>query len=125
MGQWISYSVFVPPSIQNHYFDAGLYYVGEGNHPLRYAYFYQFGVSSAYPIENSDWNVVFECPKLAINGSLTCLPSAAFISGVHSFWKVLYTFGESYSGLSFRYMGNYTTSFYYSGTSPEDGTSIW
>ena len=125
VSQWISYSTFVPPSIQNHYFDAGMFYVGEGNHPAGYAYFYQFGISSAYPIESADWNVELQCPKLVMNGSWMCLQSAGFISGVHSYWKVWYTFGESYSGLSFRYMGNYTTNFYYSGSSPRDGTSIW
>jgi hypothetical protein len=124
-GSWNSYDIFKPPSIQNHYFDAGLLYVGPGNPPHDYAYFYQFGVSSAYPIESNDWNVLMQCPKLVINGTWTCVPSADFISGVHSFWKVLYTFGENYPGVSFRYEGNYTVSFGYSGQSPSDGTVIW
>ncbi len=122
---WRTYSVFVPPTIQNHYFNAGMYYVGEGNHPTGYAYFYQFGVSSAYTIKSNRWNVVMQCPKLVINGSWACLPKAAFISGAHSFWKVLYTFGESYTGLSFRYLGNYTVDLYYSGSSPRDATALW
>lgn len=124
-GSWNLYDSYKPPSIQNQYFDAGLLYVGPGNHPFDYAYFYQFGVSSAYPIENNDWNVLMQCPKLVINGSWVCAPSADFISGVHSFWKVLYTFGENYPGISFRYEGNYTVSIGYSGQSPSDGTVIW
>lgn len=125
LSSWNRFGTFTPPKIQNHYFDAGLYYVGEGNQPTDFAYFYQFGVWSGYPIHSSRWQVTMQCPKLVLNGSWACLPSAGFISGEHSFWKVLYTFGESYSGVSYRYLGNYSVSFFYAGKSPPDETRIW
>ena len=122
---WTLYSSFTPPRIQNHYWDAGLFYVGEGNQPTYYAYFYQFGVSSAYRIAAGNWHVLFQCPNIVLNGSRTCIPAAAYINGSHSFWKVLYTFGETYQGMAFLSLGNYEVKFYYSGHSPQDGTSIW
>ena len=123
---WMLFSSFTPPSIQNHYWDAGLYYVGTGNQPTGYAYFYQFGVSSAYPITDGSWHVLEQCPEIVLNNSWTCLPKAGFISGSHSFWKVLYTFGENYPGTNFLYLGNHEVEFYYSGAkSPPDGTPIW
>ncbi len=123
---WVLYSSFTPPKIQNHYWDAGLYYVGVGNNPTLYADFEQFGVSSAYPITEGSWHVFEQCPEIVLNHSWVCLPKASFINGLHSFWKVLYTFGESYTGLNFSYLGNYKVEFYYSGDpSPPDGTPIW
>lgn len=122
---WNLYSSFTPPKIENHAWDAGLYYVGEGNQPTLYAYFYQFGVSSAYPITASTWHVYEQCPKIVLNGTWQCIPKAGFINGVHSFWKVLYTFGESYEGVSYSYLGDHEVEFYYNGTSPADETSIW
>ena len=125
MSSWILYNSFTPPKIQNHYWDAGLFYVGEGNQPVDYAYFYQFGVTSAYPITNGNWHVFVQCPNIVLNGSRSCIPAAAYINGSQSFWKVLYTFGETYNGMTFSYLGNYEVDFYYSGHSPRDGTVIW
>ncbi|MHB8567713.1 MAG: hypothetical protein ACYC7D_14730 [Nitrososphaerales archaeon] len=122
---WSAYSSFTPPKIQNHYWDAGLYYVGEGNQPTLYAYFYQFGVSSAYPITSGTWHVFEECPKIVLNNAWTCIPKAGCINGAHSFWKVLYTFGQNYNGVTFSYLGNHEVEFYYSGRSPTDGGVIW
>jgi hypothetical protein len=122
---WILYSTFTPPKIQNHYFDAGLIYVGSGNHPNDDAFFYQFGVSSATVIKNNSWNVEMRCPMIEENGTWTCLEHASFIGGQYGFWKVLYTFGKSYTGVGFQYLGNYTVRFYYSGSSPRDETVIW
>jgi hypothetical protein len=123
---WILFSSFTPPRIQNHYWDAGLFPVGEANQPTYYAYFLQFGVSSAYPINARSWNVSFQCPMIVLENSWICLPHASFIGGVHSFWKVLYTFGESYRGVNFTYFGDYKLAFYYAGgKSPADETPIW
>ena len=124
--QWSEYSDFIPPAIQNHYWDAGLFYVGAGNLPTGYAYFCQFGVASGYPIKDGSWHVYLQCPEIFLNGSWSCLPSAAFISGAHSFWKVIYTFGSDYSSTNFSYLGNHEVEFFYSGgESPKDGTPIW
>ena len=122
---WVAFSSFVPPKIQNHYWDAGLYYVGEGNQPTFWAYFYQFGVSSAYPISSQDWHVYVKCPSIVLNGSWNCIPKAGYVNGVHSFWKVIYTFGGNYPGVTFSYMGNHEVAFFYNGTSPKDDTTIW
>jgi hypothetical protein len=120
---WILYSSFTPPRIQNHYWDAGLF--GGGNTPLGYAFFYQFGVSSAYPMTNGNWHVFVRCPNIVLNGTRSCLSAASYINGSHSFWKTLYTFGETYTGMTFSYLGNYRVEFYYSGHSPADETIIW
>jgi hypothetical protein len=122
---WYLYSTFTVPEIQNHYWDAGLFYVGEGNHPGGYAYFYQFGVSSAYPITSGNWKVFVECPNIVLNGTRECIPATDYINGSHSFWKVLYSFGETYRGMTFSYLGGREVEFYYSGQSPSDGTIIW
>jgi hypothetical protein len=122
---WTEFSSFISPKIQNHYFDAGVFYVGTGNHPSGDAFFYQFGVSSAYEIKNSAWHVLIYCPWLVVNNTDQCLTSTRFVQGRYSYWKVLYTFGETYSGISFSYLGNYTVTFYYTGRSPSDETRIW
>lgn len=122
---WTLFSSFVPPSIQNHYWDAGLFYVGAGNLPSGYAYFYQFGVSSAYPF--GGWHVLMECPEIYLNNHWSCISSAAFISGSHSFWKVIYTFGENYPRTTFAYLGNHEVEFFSTSSekSPADGTPMW
>jgi hypothetical protein len=121
--QWLVYESFTPPQIQNHYWDAGLF--GGGNVPLGWAFFYQFGVSSAYPIASRTWQVFVQCPNIVLNGTRTCISKASYINGQHSFWKTVYTFGATYSGMTFTYLGNHEVEFYYSGHSPEDETVIW
>lgn len=124
---WMLYSTFAPPNIQNHYWDAGLFYVGALNPPDGYAYFNQFGVASAYPITEDSWHVYFQCPELFVGGAWYCVSKAVYINGLHSYWKVIYTFGENYPGVNFSYLGNYRVEFFYSGSgkSPVDGTPIW
>ena len=100
------------------------FYVGEGNHPAGYAFFYQFGISSAYPIKGN-WSVFVQCPNIGLNQTRECIPSARYINGSHSFWKVLYTFGETYQGMAYSYLGNDSVVFYYSGKSPSDRSLIW
>lgn len=120
---WILFSSFVPPVIQNHYWDAGLF--GAGNFPIGYALFYQFGVSSAYPITSTNWQVLINCPNIVLNGTRNCISSASYVNGWHSFWKILWTFGETYKGMTFSYRGGHEVEFYYSGQSPPDETVIW
>jgi hypothetical protein len=123
---WAVYSSFKPPTIQNHYWDAGLFYLGALDPPNGFAYFFQFGISSAYPINSASWHVFMQCPEIFLNGVWSCISKAAFINGLHSYWKVIYTFGEDYPGTNFSYLGNYESEFYYSGsTSPADGTPMW
>jgi hypothetical protein len=122
---WMLYSSFTPPSIQNHYWDAGLFYLGALNPPTGFAYFFQFGVSSAYPITDDGWHVFIQCPEIFLNGIWSCLSKTAYINGLHSYWKVIYTFGENYPGTNFSYLGNYEVEFFYSGKSPPDGSPIW
>jgi hypothetical protein len=124
---WALFSSFQPPPIQNHYWDAGLFYVGAGNLPTGYAYFYQFGVSSAYPITDGSWHVFMKCPEIVLNGSWTCIPKAAFINGQQSFWKVIYTFGANYPGSNFSYLGGTEVEFFYSTVQkiPASGAPMW
>jgi hypothetical protein len=122
---WLLYSSFTPPLIQNHYWDAGQLYVGALDPSGEYAYFNQFGIFSAYPITDSSWHVFIQCPEIVLNGSWACLSKAAYINGLHSYWKVIYTFGENYPGTNFLYLGNYEVEFFYSGKSPPDGTPMW
>lgn len=114
---WIIYNSFVPPKIDNHYFDAGQC-CGD-------VLFLQFGISSARAVTSNNWGVVMSCPSFAVGGNWTCLEHAGFVGGDRSLWKIVYTWGESYSGLDFKYLGNYTVEFFYSGSSPSDGTVIW
>jgi hypothetical protein len=114
---WILYNYYVPPKIDNHYFDAGQCC---GN-----VLFYQFGISNAREIMSNSWSVIMSCPDLIENGAWTCIQHAGFVDGLHSYWKIVYTWGSNYSGLDFNYLGNYTVRFYYSGSSPTDGTMIW
>ena len=87
--------------------------------------FYLYVTRSAHFFTYSGCQVDMSCPKLVINSSWECIPSAGFISGDHSFWKVLYTFGETYTGLAFSYLGNYSVEFHYRGASPKDDATIW
>ncbi|MCL4518659.1 MAG: hypothetical protein M1587_05605, partial [Thaumarchaeota archaeon] len=96
---WTLFSSFTPPKIQKDYWDAGLFLVGTANLPEEYAYFYQFGVSSAYPINQASWQVFEKCPEIVLNGSWSCIPKAGYTNGDHSFWKVLYTWGRDYPGV--------------------------
>ena len=122
---WMLYSSFTPPSIQNHYWDAGLFYLGVFNPPTGFAYFFQFGVTSAYPITDDSWHVFMQCPEIFLNGTWSCLSKTSYINGLHSYWKVVYTFGENYPGTNFSYLGNYEVEFFYSGKSPPDGSPMW
>jgi hypothetical protein len=122
IGNWVKYSTFNVPKIQNPYFDVGV--LGSGNSPRYLVFFYQFGISSARAIRGS-WHVTISCPNLILGGSWICAPAANYISGLYSYWKVVYSFGISYPGVSFSYLGNKTVEFYYSGNSPPDLTSMW
>ena len=122
---WTLYSSFIPPKIQNHYWDAGMIWMGGSNPLTDYVYFYQFGVSSAYPIQDSNWKVFVQCPNIVLKGARSCIPAASYINGDQSFWKALYTFGETYHGMTFSYLGNYEVEFYYSGHSPKNRATIW
>jgi hypothetical protein len=119
------FAAFSPPPDQNHSFDVGVYPGGLLNPPAGEVYFYQFGVSSAYPVTSSTWKATMTCPTTEDDGAFSCIPAASYISGFHSYWKVIYSFGRDYEGLSFEYLGNYTVVFEYIGKSPSDSTPIW
>ncbi len=74
---------------------------------------------------SGNWQVFIQCPNIVLKGIRICISAASFINGSHSFWKSLYTFGETYAGITFSYLGNYKVEFYYSGHSPYDETVIW
>jgi len=93
-GDWSKYSSFVPPKIENPYFNLGVIWVGSptANPDLQNAYFYQTGVSTPGK-EVRYGKITFECPSYYDKQGLKqCIPIAAVIGG-NSHWKVLWKWG--------------------------------
>ncbi|MGI0048651.1 MAG: hypothetical protein ACREAW_03840 [Nitrososphaera sp.] len=94
-GNWSKYSSFVPPKIENPYFNLGVIWVGNPNtNPvLQNAYFYQAGVSVSNK-EAQYGQITFECPSYYDKqGSKQCIPANAIVGG-SSHWKVLWKWGQ-------------------------------
>jgi hypothetical protein len=93
-GNWSKYSSFVPPKIENPYFNLGVIWVGNPNtNPvLQNAYFYQAGVSVSNK-EAQYGQITFECPAYYDKqGAKQCVPATAIVGG-SSHWKVLWKWG--------------------------------
>jgi hypothetical protein len=94
-GNWSKYSSFVPPKIENPYFNLGVIWVGNPNtNPvLQNAYFYQAGVSVSNK-EAQYGQITFECPAYYDKqGAKQCVPATAIVGG-SSHWKVLWKWGQ-------------------------------
>ncbi len=91
---WSKYSSFVPPKIENPFFDLGVIWVGSptANPDLQNAYFYQAGVST--PNKQVQYGkITFECPSYYDKqGTKHCIPATPIIGG-NSHWKVLWKWG--------------------------------
>jgi hypothetical protein len=91
---WSIYSSFVPPKIENPYFNLGVIWVGSptANPDLQNAYFYQVGVST--PTREARYGQIeFECLSYYDRqGTKQCIPAAPIIGG-NSHWKVLWKWG--------------------------------
>jgi hypothetical protein len=93
-GNWSKYSSFVPPKIENPYFNLGVIWVGSPttNPDLQNAYFYQAGVSTPDK-EVRYGQITFECPSYYdTQGAKRCIPATPIIRG-NSHWKVLWKWG--------------------------------
>ena len=91
---WSRYSSFIPPKIENPYFNLGVIWVGSptANPDLQNAYFYQAGVSTATK-DTQYGQITFECPSYYDReGAKQCIPPAPIIGG-NSHWKVLWKWG--------------------------------
>jgi len=92
---WMEYSHFVPPDIENAYFNLGVIGVGNpiSNPDTGNAFFFQAGVSTRIPDSTSLGSVTFDC--LAYydeTGERHCTELEA-IAGGNSHWKVLWKWG--------------------------------
>jgi hypothetical protein len=93
-GNWSKYSSFVPPEIENPYFNLGVIWVGNPNtNPvLQNAYFYQAGVST--PSKEVQYGqITFECPSYYDKQGTKHCPPLTAIKGGSSDWKVLWKWG--------------------------------
>ncbi len=64
------------------------------------AYFFQFGIMSAYPIGHPGWTANFECPADEVDGAWQCVPHASSLQGAQSYWKALWRWGETYNDVA-------------------------
>lgn len=91
---WLKYSSFVSPEIENPYFNLGVIWVGNpfANQESSSAYFYQAGVSTSSP-ELQYGQITFNCPAyFDMQGEKQCAPLTAIKQG-NSHWKVLWKWG--------------------------------
>lgn len=93
-----SVATFQAPKQENPGFDAG--YLGTSPPPsFGGVPFFQFGVMSAYPIDNAGWRATVSCPSTLENSSWTCIKHAELLQGDQSYWKAIWRWGESYPGV--------------------------
>jgi len=93
-GNWSKYSSFVPPKIENPYFNLGVIWVGNpfSNPDSSKAYFYQAGVSASNK-EAQYGQITFECPSYYDKQGAKHCPELTAIKGGNSQWKVLWKWG--------------------------------
>jgi hypothetical protein len=64
-------------------------------------YFYQYGMSSRYPIGHGGWQVSFSCPSYSLKGlEWQCLSHSDSVQGDQSYWKVFWRWGDPYSNVA-------------------------
>jgi len=63
-------------------------------------YFFQYGLTSKYPIGHGGWQVTFLCPSYSLKGAdWACLNHSDSVQGDQSYWKVIWRWGEPYSNV--------------------------
>jgi len=105
-----NFTSFVPPAVDNPYFNVGTlggipsspeppspYFL---NQPTGY-YFFQYGLMSAYPIGHGGWAVSFYCPSYltGANDSWKCIQHSDTVQGDKAYWKAIFRWGEPYSNV--------------------------
>ena len=99
-GGFTHFTDFEVPSQENPNFNTGVAPGGSFTAEQSAAYFYQFGVSSRYPIGHGGWSVGFYCPSIEVDAGWGCIQHAGTVQGSQSFWKVLWRWGEEYPNVS-------------------------
>ena len=95
VGNSLVFGTFRAASQENPDFDAG--WLGIPGPPSPGGYlFFQFGVTSAYPIGRSGWSVTVGCPATLHGTRWECVRAAEFFQGDISFWKAMWRWGENY-----------------------------
>ncbi len=84
---------FSPEPAEKPYFNTGIL-AGGWSQPGYY--FFQFGISSRYPIGHQGWTVSLSCPATLDGGRWACVDHARTLQGGQSYWKVLWRYGDDY-----------------------------
>lgn len=124
-GPIVNFTSFGVPPPENHDFNTGV--SGEISHLEEKAvYFYQFGIMSGYPIGHGGWQVALACPSTLVNSSWTCVDHASSLQGSHSFWKVIWRWGEDYPDVSVSSPGAFSVVFAYDKSgATESFSTLW
>jgi hypothetical protein len=99
-GGLTNFTSFEAPTQENPNFNTGVAIGGSLTAEQSAAYFFQFGISSRYPIGHGGWGVEFYCPAVEDSGGWECIPHARTVQGEQSYWKVLWRWGEDYPNVS-------------------------
>lgn len=124
-GRFNYFTSYQVPQPENHDFNTGVS-GGVSLSPQKAAYFFQFGMTSEYPIGHGGWKVSLACPTVLADGSWACVPHARTLLGVDSYWKVIWRWGESYPDVALSPSGNHSAVFRYSSTNATgDFQGLW
>jgi len=89
---------FLAPEQENPGFNVG--YLGSLPPPsIGGVPFFQFGVMSFHPIDQTGWKARVSCPAILVNTTWTCATHAELLQGDQSYWKAIWRWGEPYSGV--------------------------
>jgi hypothetical protein len=105
-----NFTSFVPPAVDNPYFNIGTLggIPSSPEPPSPYFpaqstgyYFFQYGLMSAYPIGHGGWAVSFDCPSYLSgeNDSWKCIQHSDTVQGDKAYWKAIFRWGEPYSNV--------------------------
>jgi hypothetical protein len=105
-----NFTSFVPPTVDNPYFNIGtLGSVPSSPEPPSVYfpfqttgfYFFQYGLMSAYPIGHGGWSVSFVCPSYltGTNDDWKCVQHSDSVQGDKGYWKAIWRWGQPYSNV--------------------------
>jgi len=120
-----NFTYFLTPAQENTDFNTGIAGGGSLTSAQSASYFYQFGISSKYPLGRGGWSVEFYCPSVEVNGSWSCIQHAKTVQGGQSFWKVLWRWGEDYPSASVESPHPFDAIVRYSADSAGNFQTLW
>ena len=123
-GGFTNFTSFDAPKAENPNFNTGVLPGGTIGPQQKASYFFQFGISSRYPIAHAGWTVALYCPALLVE-SWTCIDHANSMTGDQSFWKIFWRWGENYDGVSVNSTRADEMRFVYSGTATPSFQTLW